>query len=78
MYKQRRNGRNPPLYFEDLKFKYMPMNQLSWGSGSFPQSRETDAMKVPCSFMTPFLAQLSSSLFTTRHYIAWGSNSSVK
>jgi len=29
IYKHRGNGRNPPLYFEDLKFKYMPMNQLS-------------------------------------------------
>jgi len=29
MYEQRGNGRNPPLYFEDPKFQYMPMNQLS-------------------------------------------------
>lgn len=41
MYKKRRNGRLAPLYFEDPKFQYMPMNQLSGGSGSFPQSRET-------------------------------------
>jgi len=67
MYKQRRNGRNPPLYFEDPKLQYMRMNQLSWGSGSFLQSHEADAMKVPCSFTTTFQFTVHhSSLYSLR------------